>query len=364
MKHGLACALISLLPAVASAEDDPTALAQTSHLVVDGEAFTSFGWYDGDGQSFSEFSLDRAELGLRSRDGLRVGGELRLEAVRSAGADSVMGVDGDSLVFRVKRAYGRAEVLGGTVTVELRAGLIPDPWIAALEADYGFRAASATLAERAGLHDTSDLGAAAAARLLDGVAILHVAVTNGEGRNQIEQNPGKSTSAVLSVRPLELDLAGSRTRLRLHAAARDGSRGAGQVRDHRLAGAVTFHGEDVSAGVEYTRAYGYAGMPDRVADGVGLWAGGRYRPRRVGGLVRVDLLREDVATAGTDGTTTTLGVFADLAERPYGELRLYALGQDERAGDLAGPVAGVPEAIEARRVLIILSVGGSMGELP
>lgn len=334
---------------------------------VAGELFSSYRYNRVDGDDVNEFVLDRGELGLvLGYDGV-AGGEVRIEAIRSAAPGSVMGIDQNSLVVRLKRAWGFAGVQLGPVRVEAQGGLIVDPWIGALERTYAFRDFSPTLAERAQYFDTSDLGGAISASMGEGDAFrLTVAVTNGEGRNQIEQNDGKNLTGVFSARLASFGLAGRRASLWTHLAGRDGSVGTASAQDRRVAGAIALEGGPTrGAGVEVVRAFGLGSRSGQDSQGLAAWLVTDFHPLGVGwgGLAaRWDFIDQDLEPEGSWISVVRAGLFAEpLPATMQERLRIYLAYEGERFGSTAGPFPGSPDAADADRLLVILSLGSQPG---
>lgn len=355
------CALLAAGTSASADEPSPTAQDSAPTFEVEGQLFGGLWWILD--EPFSEFDLGRAELTTRFRPVDYAGFELTAEAVRSASAESVLGVDGDSLILRIKRAWAHGGFTAGPVDLEARAGLIPEPWIEALEQGYDFRGLSPLLAERGHFFDTSDLGAAAVVTTWDGQARLHLAFTNGEGRNRIEQNHGKNITAVLSVTPAVLETRQGPGVLGVHVAARDGSVGAAALRNHRLAAGLTWSHPRMNFGVEGARAWGYAGRAARETQGAGLWAGGTLLQPWVGLVGRADILDMDLSREDTWRFQGTAGVYSDLLDHPdprrTDRLRLYAAFQMNRASENAAPVPGAADAFDDSRLLLLLSTRGT-----
>jgi len=323
-----------------------------------GQVFAGYQALFSEAGDFNEMRLDRADLGgcvtHESGGGVLIG----LEAIRSAGPDSLFGVDVDSIVIRVKHALGffRTELGPGEVLVQ--AGLVPDPWIASVERRYDLRALSPLLAERGLFFDASDLGASASYSALEGRIAASAAYGNGEGRNQIEQNTGKNLTLVLSGSPLVLDLPGGRLDVTLHAAFRDGSIGVGSARNHRLAGALTVVHPRARAGAEIAHARGYRGRGEIDALGFGAWLSGTILDPWLGVAGRLDVLDANTAGAGTAKLTSTVGVFGDLvsqtdAATPF-RLRLHLAWQHTTHGAAAPPLPGAAGAIDDDRLSVVL----------
>jgi hypothetical protein len=336
--------------------------ASPTRLALAVELFGRYGYVTAGGTSTSAFELDRAELGASVELGGGVTGELRLESLRAADEQSLLALSGDPLVIGVKRAWGGyARAVGGEVRIGGRLGLIADPWIASIESAYDLRALGPTAAEDAGLVESSDLGAAITATWADRVT-AEVAVTNGEGRRQIEQNNGKTTTAVVTARLATFALVGDEESVRVHVGGRDGSTGAAEVRGHRLLGGVTLDGARLGAGLEAARGYGVGDRGDVVATTVGGWLRAQLVPRRLGVIARFARLDPDGAIASDARTSLAGGVFTDL---PVGasrarRARVYALAWAVRYGPAAPPLPSAAAAANATGVSIVLDLAGAL----
>lgn len=340
----------------------PGLSAQKARLLLSAEVFSGLNYVNTQAEDFNSFELTRGEAGLDLR-WENYGGELRMEAVRSAGPQSLLGVDGDSLLMRVKRAWGFGRFDLKFMAVEVRGGLINDSWIDSVQFIYDLRGATATLGERGLFYDTSDLGGEALLDVMDGLVRVRVSATNGEGRNQREQNSGKNTTAVLVVRPLQFKWRGDLTSLNLLASYRDGSAGAASARNHRLAGALIMASSSMGAGFEIIRAQGYLGRAELEAQGLGAWANVSILRPYLGVMARFDQLAPDTNDRDNFQRMLTLGLYSDLGQgslNPFDpRLRLYLLFQDEKVGDTAGPLPGVPDAADLTRAQLILEWRGA-----
>ena len=228
----------------------------------------------------SEAALSRAEVGLQigfASNADRLGGqataeafgELRLEAIRSTTPQSGFGVDGDSLVLRVKRArvFGQWHVARATLHAEV--GMVADPWLQGLDADPGLRPLLPSVSESDLYQWSSDLGAVVSGQL--GPVRATLAVVNGEGRNFAERNTGKNTTGMLDATFPLGQVAQQPARLWLAAMGRDGSYGPGAARDHRFGAASMLVTSVGSAGVEVVRGLGIAGRGDVTAWASAAW---------------------------------------------------------------------------------------------
>lgn len=334
-------------------------------LTLDAEVFAGYRLRRVAGDRFSEFALDRSELGtalwLRPHRRVDAGVVVRLEAIRSAGPQSLIGIDGDSLVVRLAQAYGSGVVHLGPLAIGVRAGQIPERWIEQLEKGYDTRGVDPLSSDRLVLFDRADLGASLTLSGWRGLVEADVALTNGEGRAQEELNRGKNTTAILTLRPWRKSHPKGPIALALHGLYRDGSYGIAAARAHRGAAALTFASPWAFAGVEFVQALGVREQGARVARSLGGWVSAYAYQPYAGVFAKYDRVRQDLALAGSDVQVATAGVFSDLfgyAWRRRRRVRLYAAYQYEGYGAAAGPVPGAPAAADTHRLLLQLEAQG------
>lgn len=330
-------------------------------LSMFGQVFGRFDARFVDGDDFAEFTLGRAELGTCATYAGIGGFVVNIEAVRSAGPESLLGIDGDSLVLRAKHAFAftRQDVGFGEIIAQF--GMVPDPWTQTLEGRYDLRGVSPALAERAFFFDTSDLGATLEYRVLEGRLGLRIGYLNGEGRSQIEQNTGKNLTLVLSGRPLEFDLGGP-MHVGLHFGYRDGSLGTGRAKNHRLFGALTVVHPRVKGGVEWSEAFGYLGRGDVDARLIGAWASGAILPPYLGAYARFDYLNQATGADAATARRLEAGLYSDVLDQanpdtPF-RLRMYLGYVNEAFGDGAGPLPGVPTAADGHTISVVVEALG------
>jgi hypothetical protein len=310
---------------------------------------------------FGEFRLMRGEAGFMLGYGPWVRSELRLEAIRSAGPQSLFGVDQNSMVFRAKRAWAGFGLNTSGFRVELQGGLVFDPWIEAVQSGYDFRGVAALASERGTFFDAADLGAKLMFSGWGGLLEVALSFANGEGRNQIEQNRGKNITGVITVRPWMPTLFGQPAALGIVLSAREGSLGTGSVRNHRYSGAITFRSTRVGGGLEYVYADGYLGRSSRSADGLGVWAGGTILDGWLGIFGRYDRMNLDYGLDDATNTRITAGLYTDpltalTGGSMPGAARLYVLYERETFGEDAGAVAGAPLVSEEHRLMFRLDI--------
>jgi len=290
-----------------------------SKLTLELEVFSRAEYVARDGDDLSEVRLDRAELGGAVGLGKFATAEVRFEAIRSAAEGGALGIDGDTLVGRVKRGFLRGGYELGPMYVDGALGLAPDPWIATLDDMDTTRPLSRSVSERLLEWSPSDL--AAIARVAFGPVRLALSVGNGEGLAYSERNSGKTTMGIIEVVPL----ATADTRVRIFGMARDGSLGAGNTRDHRFGGGAAADSPYVSGGLEYVHALGAYGRGELTGDAFGAWVEGRPIAHLAiaarGGTFRI----ADEETGRFVGDRTTFG--AGVAVEPWlegrGRLRIW-----------------------------------------
>lgn len=304
------------------------------------------------GVTATRFDLERAELGGDVAAGAHGLGTLTLEAIRAAGPGSAMGIDGDSLVVRLRHAaLGGRWAAGATLTLTGRLGLVPDPWTAAL-ADHPARALGRALTEDAGLIAPSDLGAELALAAGAWLRVV-IVVGNGEGARDVERNRGKTTSAVAQVAWRTPALG----ELALIVYGRDGSVGPGAVRSHRLGAALGWHHARGAAGVEVIRGWGVDAQPDARALAATAWLDVPI-VAAAGASARLDRLVVD--GAGADLARWGARGAAWWALAPGARVELAV--ERDQADAAAAVIPGAATATDATRVL--LRVHGSFEDRP
>ncbi|MCA9707625.1 MAG: hypothetical protein KDK70_17380 [Myxococcales bacterium] len=346
---------------------DFTLTPRRTCLVLGAEVFAGFRYDAVAGRRFSEFRVDRGELGTgvvwQVHRRIEAGATLRLEAIRSAGPQSLVGIDGDSLVVRLLEAYGQLVGHVGPVDLGARMGLVPERWIEQVQKGYDTRAVEPIPSERGQFFDRADVGASITASGWRGRVELDLQVVNGEGRAQKELNPGKNTTAMLTVRPLQRRHAKGPLTLAVHGGYRDGSLGVAALRNHRGAAAVTFASPWAYAGFEYAHALGYQARGDVEASALGVWASGHVLAPWLGLMAKYDRIQADRGDRASVIQAATAGVFSDLfpyLDRNRRRVRLLAVYQYEGYGDSAGPLPGTPEALDTHRFLLQLQARGAI----
>lgn len=334
-------------------------------VLLRGDVFTGARVGTIGGQRGSDFRLDRAELGSgfswRPARRLHAGAVVGIEAIRSAGPQSLTGIDGDSLVLRVLEAYGHGALRAGPFDLGVRAGVVPERWLEQVEKGYDTRGLEPIGSDGARLFERADVGATATASGWRGRVELDLELVNGEGRAQRELNRGKNTTAIVTVRPVLREHARGPIVVALHGGFRDGSLGIASAADRRGAAAVTLASPWVYAGAEYVHALGVQGRSERRANVVSSWVSGRILPRWLGAAAKYDRMQQDLTRRGTAVHGISVALFSDVFEhvdRNRRRLRLYLGYRHERYGAAAAPLPGVPAASSSHRLIVQLELRG------
>ncbi len=312
------------------------------------------------------FALPRAELGGGVVYERWLSGLVRAETIRSASPQSAFGIDGNSLLPRVRLAYAAVHpqfvAWDIPLLVEGRAGIIPNLWLEGLEAHTATRGLAPLPSEQAGLAVSSDLGASASVDVADGVFVVAAAIENGEGKAEVEQNPGKDLTILVGSTPTVAVVADDPLRVGLRAAWHDGSVGTASGRNHRgLVAAVASHPR-FHVGVEGVWAQGVPGRPDRERLVGGAWADGVIVDGIVGAFARADVGQDFKAFVPQDASDLAVnaGVFTDFG-KPLNDsgllrrLRLSVSGSlEQRFGSAA--VVGAQDASTAWALHITLEI--------
>lgn len=314
-----------------------------------------------------QFRLDRADLGGGFVYEDFVGVVVRFETIRSAAPQSAFGIDGDSLLPRLKLGYGTVQphftLFDIPIEIEGRAGLLPSPWLSRVERHLGSRGLQALAAETNGFFPTSDLGVAVNASI-GGLIDLGISMENGEGKNEVERNPGKNITAVVGAGHAVGALFGSDVSIGGLVLYRDGSVGAGAARDHRVAGAVFVDHDLAHVVVEGVYGLGFAARAEQEPAVVSVAVDASVWPTFLGISGRYAVVSADTGVADAWSQQYTVALFSDLGlslstSRLLRRVRVYAGVAGNSVGANAGPFPGVPAAGEAWRGFAAVEFNGA-----
>jgi hypothetical protein len=150
-----------------------------------------------EGPALNAFSAPRVQVGLDAT-WLDASARVLVEGAYATSGGALVGVSGDSVVIRLREAWGgyRWRFL------EARAGLVPSLAIPEFERAFRFRGLSADALENARLLAPADFGGTLRVHLPAKFGWLGASLTNGEGYTSRELNPGKNVELTALIRPL------------------------------------------------------------------------------------------------------------------------------------------------------------------
>lgn len=271
--------------------------------------------------------LDRARIGFGAASG-PVWARLRTDATRSADADSYVGISGEAWVPVIAEAAVGGEALGFRSEV----GLVPDPWVNPGNRAWGLGALAPTLVAGLDWIPASDVGLSVGWQGLGQRLGVEATLTSGEGANRRERNEGKDLAASLSVAPF------GNADLMISLYGRNGSRGLGYVRAHRVGLRAAGERPRFAYGAEVLQAWGVGDEARREPGSTSMW----LRVRPVGPLLvaaRTDAWSEDLARADALGWRA-LGAAGVVFDVPGGSVSALA-GADHLAfGSAVTPFPG------------------------
>lgn len=291
-------------------------------------------------------SLPRAHVSGGIALGEVAAARVQVAAVRSGGETGYVGVDGEALVPEIQVAEAR--VAWTRVGLGAGAGAIDDPWVVTGDAAWGMRSVAPGFGELAGWFERADVGGWLAWGAPGGGLGVRVDLTSGEGIRERERNEGKDLAVTTTVRPLT-----DHDALVVTAFGRDGSRGLGLARDHRLGVRAAAHLGAWDTGLEGLAAWGVAGDAERHPVAGSAWLVARpHGPFLT--YARVDVGSEALgeAGAGTLGGFVGAGVALPSPDRPVELLVGY---EGTHVGARVAEIAGT-DVDDAHTVFVQLGV--------
>ena len=260
----------------------------------------------GNAVSRNSFDVQRAYINITGNISHLVTFRITPDITRESGLLSLgsgSSVSSDSLVFRIKYAYGQFNLDDWTTRGSwVRLGIQQTPWVDFEEGIYRYRFQGTVFAERIPLPTTmtsSDAGVSFHYNFPSNYGDIHVGAYNGENYQKVELNNQKGLEFRGTIRPFARSLPVLRG-LRGHLVYYN-DHYVGDAERTRLMGNVTFEHQYLNAGFDYLdandRTLGTAA--DVHGKGYSVWA----TPRKpyANGSSWEALLRYDHWTPNTSG---------------------------------------------------------------
>lgn len=268
----------------------------------------------GETEWFHTFDLSRGHAAVTGRYG-PVYARFVFEAVRSASEGALIGVAGDSLVTRVREAYGQWTGLrdGTTRALEVQAGVVPTLTIPEVEGTWRLRAVAATPLEVTGLGAPADLGVTVRFRLPRHLGWVGVGAYNGDGYAQRELNRGKNLEVAAALHPFAT--LGAAAPLTVLASYVLGSSGTGLAQADRVSAGLLWQGRRLRAGATFTYAWGVADDGARRSWLLEGFVRAEPVPRLILGARVLRQVRD--TRADDDHITTVLGTVGARIAEPF-----------------------------------------------
>jgi hypothetical protein len=283
----------------------PTYVFQTTPPVTDA---------DGNVVKKNAFDVARSYINITGNVSHLVAFRLTPDITRESGLLTLgtgNSVSSDSLVFRIKYAYGQFNFDDWMTRGSwARLGIQQTPWVDFEEGIYRYRFQGTVFPERIPLPTTmtsSDAGASFHYNLPSNYGDIHVGVYNGENYQKVEVNNQKALEFRGTLRPFATSLPVLRG-LRAHLVYYNDHYNSGDERK-RVMGNVTFEHQYLNAGFDYLSAKDQtlAIATDASSRGYSVWATPRA-PKADGSsweaLLRYDHFTPDTATTPAPASTS------------------------------------------------------------
>jgi hypothetical protein len=276
----------------------PTYVIQTTPDITDA---------DGNVVKRSSFDVARSYINITGNVSHLVAFRLTPDITRESGLLTLGPgsiVSSDSLVFRIKYAYGQFNFDDWMTRGSwARLGIQQTPWVDFEEGIYRYRFQGTVFPERIPLPTamtSSDAGASFHYNVPSNYGDIHVGVYNGENYQRVEVNDQKALEFRGTVRPFATSLPVLRG-LRAHLVYYNDHYASSDVRK-RVMGNVTFEHQYLNAGFDYLSAKDQtlATVTDASSNGYSIWA--TPRAPRADGSSWEALLRYDHFTPNTATT--------------------------------------------------------------
>ncbi|MDX2013887.1 MAG: hypothetical protein SFW67_27065 [Myxococcaceae bacterium] len=195
------------------------------------------------------FTVPRVQLGVQA-DWRGASGRVLLEGVYATQGGALIGVAGDSVVVRIREAWGgyRWRFL------EAQLGLIPTLVVPEVERAFLHRELSPDGLEAYRVKAPADFGGLLRGHLPAGYGWVGVSVTNGEGYTSRELNTGKNVELAAAVHPLPRGVLEPLTVLGF---AMVGTSGPSSARANRFGGGALWQGKTLGLGVTAASVQGW-----------------------------------------------------------------------------------------------------------
>ncbi len=200
---------------------------------------------------FHDLELPRAHFSLDGGEG-PVRARVLFEVVQSAAYGSLIGVGGNSILYRIREAYAAWTPFHG---FEIEAGVVPTFTIAELDGTWMLDAITASMLETTGLASPADMGATVRYNFPSKYGWIAMGAFNGEGYTSPELNRGESGELALELHPLPH---GALRPLALFGSYVAGATGVDPARSNRATGGLLWQGRMFRGGLSYTYAWGVA----------------------------------------------------------------------------------------------------------
>lgn len=321
-------ALFALIAAGASAQVTPAAgytpPDDTPSIKIGATFFANYSVQtdpkivDADGNTVSKNSFDvtRSYINITGNINHRISFRITPDVTRESGLLSLgtgNSVSSDSLVFRIKYAFGQLNLDDWmTKGSWVRLGIQQTPWVDFEEGIYRYRFQGTVFAERIPLPTamtSSDAGVSFHYSMPSNYGDFHVGVYNGENYQKVEANNSKGLEFRGTIRPFAT-MAPALRGLRAHLVYYD-DHYQGSDERKRVMGSLTFEHAYLNAGFDYLSAKDktLATAADASSNGYSAWV--TPRAPMSNGSSWEGLLRYDHWTPNTSTT-----VFAPASTSP------------------------------------------------
>jgi hypothetical protein len=268
---------------------------------------------DSDGNTINPgaFNVSRSYINVIGNVNHLVGFRITPDVVRQSGLVSLgsgSSVSNDSLVFRIKYAFGQFNLDDWTTRGSwVRVGIQQTPLLDYEEGIYRYRFQGTTFTEREGFYNSADAGVSFHYNFPSNYGDVHVGVYNGEGYAKPEVNDQKAVDIRGSLRPFARNAPLLRG-LRL-TGYYVGDNYVKNAERTRAVGQVTYESPYLNGGFDAIKAHDQTSVtkPDIAASGWSFWLTPRSK-MGLEALIRYDHLTPDTRFDTQVRKRTILGV--------------------------------------------------------